>query len=55
MRKLNALRQKGQGLVEYGLILVLVMVSISIVLLLVGDRIVTMYSTIISTIQQLIQ
>ena len=54
MRKLTALRRKGQGLVEYGLVLVLIAVMVAVALLLVGDQIVTMYSNVISTIDQLI-
>ena len=50
MRKLNALRWRGQGLVEYGLILVLIAVMAAITLLLVGDRLVSFYSTITSMI-----
>jgi pilus assembly protein Flp/PilA len=50
VRKLAALRHKGQGLVEYGLILVLIMVVITIVLLLVGNQISDMFSVIASNL-----
>lgn len=50
MRKRNALRWQGQGLVEYGLILVLVAVAAAITLVLVGDRLVSFYSIITSMI-----
>jgi len=50
VRKLIALRHRGQGLVEYGLILVLIMVVISLVLLLVGNQISSMFSIIASNL-----
>jgi Flp pilus assembly pilin Flp len=52
VRKLNALRRQGQGLVEYGLILVLIAVIVAIVLVLVGDRLVSFFSVITSMMPQ---
>ena len=52
MRKLNALRQQGQGLVEYGLILVFITVVVAIVLVLVGDQLVSFFSVITSMMPQ---
>jgi pilus assembly protein Flp/PilA len=43
-------REKGQGLVEYALILVLVAVVVIVVLMLVGPDIGNIFSTIISRI-----
>jgi pilus assembly protein Flp/PilA len=50
VRKFTARRHKGQGLVEYGLVLVLIAVIVAVALLLVGNQAVTMYSNVISTI-----
>ncbi len=54
MRKLTARRHKGQGLVEYGLVLVLIAVVIAVALLLVGDQIVIMYTDVTTIIDTLI-
>jgi Flp pilus assembly pilin Flp len=50
VRTFTALRRKGQGLVEYGLILVLVMVGISVILLLVGSQVSDMFSIVASNL-----
>lgn len=52
MRKLNTLRRQGQGLVEYGLILVFIAVVVAAVLGLVGDRLVSFFSVITSMMPQ---
>jgi Flp pilus assembly pilin Flp len=54
VRKLNALRHNGQGLVEYGLILVLIMVAITVILLVLGNQLYSLFSTVSSTIEQLL-
>jgi pilus assembly protein Flp/PilA len=43
-------REEGQGLTEYGLILVLVAVVIVIILTLVGTQISTLFSQVTSSI-----
>lgn len=40
-------RQEGQGLVEYGMILVLVAVIVALVLLLLGPAVGNLYSTVV--------
>jgi Flp pilus assembly pilin Flp len=54
VRKLNALRHKGQGLVEYGLILVLIMIAISVILLILGNQLYSLFSTVTSMFDQII-
>lgn len=49
MRKLNALPRKGQGLVEYALILVLIAVLVIVIMSLLGGSINNIFSTITST------
>jgi len=39
-------KEEGQGLVEYGMILVLIMVVVVAVLTLMGGKVSTMYSSI---------
>jgi pilus assembly protein Flp/PilA len=39
-------KDEGQGLVEYGMILVLIMVVVVAILTLMGGRVSTMYSSI---------
>ena len=39
-------KEDGQGLVEYGMILVLIMVVVVAILTLMGGRVSTMFSTI---------
>ncbi len=48
MRKLNDLRKKGQGLVEYALILVLIAIVVIIILGVLGGQVNTIFSTISS-------
>ncbi len=50
MRKLKA-RQKGQGLVEYALILVLVAVVVLVVLALLGDQVNQVFARIVLEMQ----
>jgi pilus assembly protein Flp/PilA len=45
------LREKGQGLVEYALILVLIAVVVIAVLTLLGTQVSQVFSTIASTLQ----
>jgi len=45
---LYAPREEGQGLVEYGLILVLIAILVVVILRTVGGKISTMFSTISS-------
>jgi pilus assembly protein Flp/PilA len=45
-------REKGQGLVEYALILVLVAIVVIAILLLLGPAIGNIFSTIISALQE---
>jgi pilus assembly protein Flp/PilA len=40
-------REEGQGLVEYGMILVLVAVLVALVLLLLGPAVGNLYSTVL--------
>lgn len=47
---LLARREEGQGLVEYGLILVLVAVVVIAILLLLGPIVGNMFSTIVSNL-----
>lgn len=47
---LYVLDERGQGLVEYALILVLVSVVVIVILGLVGDEIVNVFSQIISAL-----
>jgi pilus assembly protein Flp/PilA len=49
MRKLNKL-QKGQGLVEYALILVLIAIVVIIILGVLGGQVNTIFSTIASAL-----
>jgi len=44
-------REKGQGLVEYALILVLIAVVVIVILSLVGTRVSTVFSQIASALQ----
>ena len=50
MRKLNDLRKKGQGLVEYALILVLIAIVVIIILILLGGAVNNIFSTIASAL-----
>ena len=50
MRKLNELRKKGQGLVEYALILVLIAIVVIIILTLLGGQVNNIFSTIASAL-----
>ena len=50
MRKLNDLRKKGQGLVEYALILVLIAIVVIIILTLLGGQVNNIFSTIASAL-----
>jgi len=50
MRKLNALRKKGQGLVEYALILVLIAIVVIIILTLLGGAVNNIFSVITSAL-----
>jgi pilus assembly protein Flp/PilA len=50
MRKLNNLRKKGQGLVEYALILVLIAIVVIIILTLLGGAVNSIFSTITSAL-----
>lgn len=43
-------REEGQGLVEYGLILVLIAMIVFVVLTLLGPVVADMYSTIMGTL-----
>lgn len=43
-------REEGQGLAEYGLILVLIAVVVAIVLMLVGPEIAAMYDLVLDAI-----
>jgi pilus assembly protein Flp/PilA len=49
MRKLNEL-QKGQGLVEYALILVLIAIVVIVILGILGGQVNTIFSTIASAL-----
>jgi pilus assembly protein Flp/PilA len=48
MAMLFSVKEKGQGMVEYALIIVLVAVVLIIVLALVGSQISTVFSQIVS-------
>ncbi len=48
MRKLNDLRKKGQGLVEYALILVLIAIVVIVILGVLGGQVNNIFSTISS-------
>ena len=48
MRKLNDLRKKGQGLVEYALILVLSAIVVIVILGVLGGQVNSIFSTIAS-------
>jgi len=48
MRKLNDLRKKGQGLVEYALILVLIAIVVIVILGVLGGQVNSIFSTIAS-------
>ncbi|HMA36440.1 MAG TPA: Flp family type IVb pilin [Chloroflexia bacterium] len=50
MRKLNDLRKKGQGLVEYALILVLIAIVVIVILALLGGAVNNIFSTIASAL-----
>jgi pilus assembly protein Flp/PilA len=50
MRKLNDLRKKGQGLVEYALILVLIAIVVIVILGVLGGAVNTIFSTIASAL-----
>lgn len=43
-------REEGQGLTEYGLVLVLIAVVVVIILTLVGDQISTLFSQVQSAV-----
>ena len=49
MRKLNDLRKKGQGLVEYALILVLIAIVVIVILGVLGGQVNNIFSTISSS------
>ena len=46
----SKIKERGQGLVEYALILVMVVVVVLVVLWLIGPQIGVMYSNVVSTI-----
>jgi pilus assembly protein Flp/PilA len=46
------LREKGQGLVEYALILVLIAVTVILILTALGTRVSTVFSQITSTLRR---
>ncbi len=48
MRKLNELRKKGQGLVEYALILVLIAIVVIVILGVLGGQVNNIFSNISS-------
>ncbi len=48
MRKLNDLRKKGQGLVEYALILVLIAIVVIVILGVLGGQVNNIFSNISS-------
>jgi pilus assembly protein Flp/PilA len=50
MRKLRELKNKGQGLVEYALILVLIAIVVIIILTVLGGQVNTIFSTIASAL-----
>jgi pilus assembly protein Flp/PilA len=50
MRKLNDLRKKGQGLVEYALILVLIAIVVIVILAVLGGAVNDIFSTIASAL-----
>jgi len=50
MRKLNDLREKGQGLVEYALILVLIAVVVIVILGLLGGAVNGIFSDVASAL-----
>ncbi len=50
MRKLNDLRKKGQGLVEYALILVLIAIVVIVILALLGGTVNNIFSTVSSAL-----
>jgi len=50
MRKLADLRTKGQGLVEYALILALIAVIVIVIMSLLGGAMNNIFSTITSTL-----
>ena len=50
MRKLRNLNNKGQGLVEYALILVLIAIVVIVILTVLGGQVNTIFSTIASAL-----
>ena len=50
-KKLNELRKKGQGLVEYALILVLIAIVVIVILTFLGTQVNTTFSRIGSGLQ----
>ena len=46
MRKLNTLRRRGQGLVEYAVILLLIAVVVAIILTVIGGTVNNMFSAV---------
>ena len=45
------LREKGQGLVEYALILVLIAIVVIVILAILGTQVSTVFSSIVSGLQ----
>ena len=43
-------RQKGQGLLEYGLIIILVAILVLVILLLLGPKVGNMFSGVITNV-----
>jgi Flp pilus assembly pilin Flp len=52
MRRFARVKHKGQGLVEYGLVLVLITVVVAVALAFTGDRILGLFSTVVSMMPQ---
>ena len=50
MRKLQELKGKGQGLVEYALILVLIAIVVIVILTLLGGQVGNIFSNIASAL-----
>jgi pilus assembly protein Flp/PilA len=50
-KKLEQLRKRGQGLVEYALILVLIAIVVILILTFLGQRVQTTFSTVGSALQ----
>ena len=50
-KKLEQLRKRGQGLVEYALILVLIAIVVILILTFLGQKVQTTFSTVGSALQ----